>query len=157
MKQLFFIIATFAVLPFAEQLTHAQSFNINLFAIGAGGGTSSGGDFTLNSTIGEADAGTMSGGSFSLTGGFWGANPIPVSSPTVIEVRLVGPGVYLHFNGIPGRTYEIERASSVTGPWRQNNTPLAVIIMPSAGVADFVDPAGLAFPQSFYRTRLQPR
>lgn len=39
--------------------------------IDGGGGTSSGGSFTLQGTIGQPDAGTMAGGSFSISGGFW--------------------------------------------------------------------------------------
>ena len=35
-----------------------------------GGGTSSGGEFSLTGVIGQADAGLLSGGDFSLSGGF---------------------------------------------------------------------------------------
>ena len=37
-----------------------------------GGGTSTGGGYTVTGTIGQPDAGTMGGGTFSLNGGFWG-------------------------------------------------------------------------------------
>jgi len=50
----------------------AQPFSIDFFTIDGGGGTSSGGGFTLSGTIGQPDAGTLSGGGFTLTGGFWG-------------------------------------------------------------------------------------
>lgn len=54
----------------------AQPFAIDWYTIDGGGGTSSGGSFTLSGTIGQPDAGpTMSGGSFTLTGGFWAATP----------------------------------------------------------------------------------
>ena len=153
MKQLLFIIATFAVLPFAEQLTHAQSFIINRFAI-EGGGPSAGGVFTASSTVGQPDAGMMSGGNYSLAGGFWGVLATPPPASTLIEIS-VGPGlVHLRFNGIPGRTYDIERASSITGPWPPNIQPLATITMPSGGELYYVD----TFPaarQFFYRTRLR--
>ncbi len=41
--------------------------------IDGGGGTSTGGDFSLTGTTGQADAGqhSSSGGKFSLAGGFW--------------------------------------------------------------------------------------
>ena len=46
---------------------------INWWTIDAGGGTSTGGSFTLSGTIGQFDASTaMAGGSFRLVGGFWG-------------------------------------------------------------------------------------
>ncbi len=36
-----------------------------------GGGTSSGGAYTLDGTLGQPDAGTHSGGSYSRAGGYW--------------------------------------------------------------------------------------
>lgn len=42
--------------------------------IASGGGTSSGGDFTIAGTIGQADADPLqpsSGGDFAIAGGFW--------------------------------------------------------------------------------------
>ncbi len=53
--------------------------DLSWFTIDGGGGSSSGGTFSLMGTIGQPDAGaTMTGGSFSLNGGFWGAgNPCP--------------------------------------------------------------------------------
>jgi len=49
----------------------AQTYSIDWFSVDGGGGTSSGGPYTLSGTIGQPDAGTMSGGTYSLTGGFW--------------------------------------------------------------------------------------
>jgi len=56
-----------------------QVFSIPWHTIDGGGGTSSGGSFTLSGTIGQHDAGgPMTGGSYSLTGGFWaGTNAEP--------------------------------------------------------------------------------
>ena len=50
----------------------AQSFAIDWFTIDGGGGTSTGGAFSLDGTIGQPDAGHMTGGNFTLDGGFWG-------------------------------------------------------------------------------------
>jgi hypothetical protein len=49
----------------------AQPFEISWYTIDGGGGTSSGGSFTLSGTIGQHDAGVLSGGSFTVYGGFW--------------------------------------------------------------------------------------
>ena len=49
----------------------AQSFALDWFSISGGGGTSSGGGYTMSGTIGQADAGEMSGGPYLLQGGFW--------------------------------------------------------------------------------------
>jgi hypothetical protein len=50
----------------------AQNYAIDWFTIDGGGGTSTGGVYSVSGTIGQPDAGTMSGGSYSLVGGFWG-------------------------------------------------------------------------------------
>ncbi len=50
----------------------AQTFSIDWFTVDGGGGTSTGGVYSITGTIGQPDAGgTMTNGQFSLTGGFW--------------------------------------------------------------------------------------
>jgi hypothetical protein len=49
----------------------AQNYSVDWFKIAGGGGTSTGGVFTLSGTIGQPDAGAMTNGSFALVGGFW--------------------------------------------------------------------------------------
>jgi hypothetical protein len=51
---------------------HAQQYSIDWSTIEGGGGTSTGGVYTVTGTIGQPDAGTMSGGTYTLSGGFWG-------------------------------------------------------------------------------------
>src|SRR5688572_6922435 len=47
-------------------------FTITKSVVGGGGGVSSGGDFTVNSTLGQPLAGDpISGSSFAVTSGFW--------------------------------------------------------------------------------------
>jgi hypothetical protein len=50
----------------------AQPYSIDWFTIDGGGGTSTGGVYSVSGTIGQPDAGRMSGGTFTLDGGFWG-------------------------------------------------------------------------------------
>jgi hypothetical protein len=50
----------------------AQSYSIDWFTIDGGGGTSTGGVYSVSGTIGQPDAGHMSGGNFTIDGGFWG-------------------------------------------------------------------------------------
>jgi hypothetical protein len=56
----------------------AQSFSLDWFSVDGGGGTSSGGGYSVSGTIGQPDAGVMSGGSFTLQGGFWS---LPSTAP----------------------------------------------------------------------------
>jgi len=68
LHQLFLLLAWPAV-------AHAQSYSIDWFTIdgGGGGGTSTGGVYSVSGTVGQPDAGTaMSGGNYTVDGGFWG-------------------------------------------------------------------------------------
>lgn len=49
----------------------AQNYSIDWYTVAGGGGTSSGGNYSVSGTIGQPATATMSGGNFSLTGGFW--------------------------------------------------------------------------------------
>lgn len=64
----------------------AQNYTIDWQTIDGGGGTSTGGPYSLSGTIGQPDAGTLSGGQFTLTGGFWA---LPVAVQTTNEPTLL--------------------------------------------------------------------
>ena len=56
-------------------VVHGQSggYDLTWSTVDNGGGTSLGGGYALNGTIGQADAGVASrGGGYALVGGFWG-------------------------------------------------------------------------------------
>lgn len=54
-------------------VTLGAQFSLDWSTIDGGGGTSTGGVYSLTGTIGQPDAGaTMTGGDYSLSGGFWG-------------------------------------------------------------------------------------
>ena len=61
-----------AVLALLSGKAFAPPFTIGSSTIDGGGGTSSGGRFTVTGTIGQPDASDMRGGAFSVAGGFWG-------------------------------------------------------------------------------------
>jgi hypothetical protein len=64
-------LALLLLLLFAVAV-RAQTYSIDWFTIDGGGGTSTGGVYSVSGTIGQPDAGHMSGGAFTLDGGFWG-------------------------------------------------------------------------------------
>jgi len=53
-------------------LSSAQSYSLDWSTIDGGGGTSTGGVYSVTGTAGQPDAGAMSGGNYALQGGFWG-------------------------------------------------------------------------------------
>jgi hypothetical protein len=50
----------------------AQNYSIDWHTIDGGGGTSTGGVYSVSGTIGQPDAGRLTGGNYTLEGGFWG-------------------------------------------------------------------------------------
>jgi uncharacterized delta-60 repeat protein len=67
-----------------------------------------------------------------------------------VSIALVPTGIRLRFTGIPGRSYTIEHAPAVTGPW----TTLNIQTTPASGLLEHID-ATLPVGSAFYRT-VQP-
>ena len=88
MKKLFLLLGLLIPL-----LSQAQSYSIDWFKIAGGGGTSTGGAYSVSGTIGQPDAsGAMTGGNYSLTGGFWALISV-VQTPGApnLTITFVGP------------------------------------------------------------------
>jgi hypothetical protein len=66
-------IATFLLLA-CVALAADGTFDVPRWTVDGGGGTSSGGAYSLTGTSGQAGVGAlMQGGAYELAGGFWGA------------------------------------------------------------------------------------
>jgi hypothetical protein len=79
---------------FLASNSFSQSYSVDWFTIDGGGGTSTGGVYSVSGTIGQADAGaTMTNGQYSVTGGFW-ALPlaIQVSGAPTLTIVPATPG-----------------------------------------------------------------
>jgi hypothetical protein len=120
-------------------------YAIDWHAIDGGGGTSTGGGYSLSGTIGQPDAGgPMTGGQYAITGGFW-ALPTEVQSsnaPTLLIVRAA-PGL-------------------ATISWTPNTPGFVLQEAPSLSPANWVNsPSGAAnpvtvsaaLPKKFYRLK----
>ena len=71
----------------------AQDYAIDWHTIDGGGGTSTGGVYSVSGTIGQPDAGpTLTNGQYSVTGGFW-ALPQAVQTPgaPLLSITAAGP------------------------------------------------------------------
>jgi len=102
------VIACCAALFPAPRSAKAQSYSIDWFTIGGGGGASSGDSYTLNGTIGQPDAGTLSGGGYALQGGFWPGIVVPstTGAPTLF-ILSSGNNVVISWSPTtPGFTLE---------------------------------------------------
>src|SRR5256885_8929585 len=77
MKQLLAVL----LLGLAVSAQAAASYSIDWFTVDGGGGTSTGGSYSLSGTIGQPDACRLSGGSYVVNGGgLGGGRAVPGAS-----------------------------------------------------------------------------
>ena len=86
------ILLTLAVLFLLAGSVLAQSgdsYDLSWWTVDSGGYTfSTGGNYTLGSTIGQPDAATLTGGDYTLGGGFWGGGAVAVEYKVYLPVVL---------------------------------------------------------------------
>jgi hypothetical protein len=69
----------------------AQSYSVDWYKVSGGGGTSTGGVYSVSGTIGQPDASTaMSGGQYSVTGGFWSLYAVQTPGAPLLTITHVG-------------------------------------------------------------------
>ncbi|HMC26462.1 MAG TPA: hypothetical protein VKM56_01570 [Verrucomicrobiae bacterium] len=115
----------------------AQNYRIDWFTIDGGGGTSSGGQYTLSGTIGQPDAGELKGGNYVLDGGFWGELFMQIVPPRLYIERSVDQ-VTISWN--PNTPGFYLRESPTIGPPSWSNTASGSsnpAVLPAAGPSRF--------------------
>ena len=120
----------------------AQNYSIDWYKIAGGGGTSSGGNYTVSGTIGQPDAGVMSGGNYSLVGGFWAIiSAIQTPGAPLLKVSLTSSNSVLVSWPSPSTGFILEQALNVGAPaWVTNTLPItddgttrSVVVKPPQG------------------------
>jgi hypothetical protein len=120
-----------------------QSYSIDWSTIDGGGGTSTGGVYSVSGTIGQPDAGgPMTGGNYSLTGGFWsllsvvqtpGAPLLTITRTATNTAVISWPspsiGFNLQQNGDLSTTNWVAPSETVA----DNGTSKYIIVSPSSG------------------------
>src|ERR1039458_9222821 len=92
----------------------AQSYSVDWYKISGGGGTSTGGVYSVSGTIGQPDAsGAMSGGQYSATGGFWSLYAVQTPGAPLLTITHIGNQAIVSWS------------PSVTGWTLQTNANLA--------------------------------
>src|SRR5688572_21830730 len=125
-------------LPLAVQGQYA----IDWHTIDGGGGTSTGGVYSVSGTIGQPDAGTMSGGSYSLAGGFWGIlSAIQTPGAPLLTIRHTQTNTVVVSWPSPSTGYSLQQNSDLnTAAWNapaesitDNGTNKFIIVNPPTG------------------------
>ena len=81
------LLASLVLLFGPATALRAQIVSIDWFTIDGGGGTSTGGVYSVSGTIGQPDAsGALKGGNYSVTGGFWSL--FTLQSPGAPTLRI---------------------------------------------------------------------
>ncbi len=129
LKQPFHVALAMTALTFTLD-AGAQSYSIDWFKIAGGGGTSTGGVYSLSGTVGQHDAGgPFTNGVYSLTGGFW-ALPIAVQTA-----------------GAPALVIEPLGAGQARISWAPNTPGFVLQETPSLAPANWVNaPSGALNP-----------
>lgn len=124
-------------------ISFAQSYSIDWSKIAGGGGTSTGGVYSVSGTIGQPDAGgPLTGGNYSVTGGFWslyavqtpGAPLLSIWRTTTNTVAIFWPspspgfGLQQNANGIA----TVNWSNVLAAPTDDGNTK-TVIVSPPPG------------------------
>lgn len=114
MKRALQLLATVALLTAAS--SQAQVYSIDWYSIDGGGGTSSGGNFTLTGTIGQPDAGTLSGGNYTLNGGFMSiVTAIQTPGGPLLKVTRVGGNVIISWPD-PSTDFVLQETGALATP-----------------------------------------
>jgi hypothetical protein len=104
------------LVAFLPACAQCQSFAIDWFTIDGGGGTSTGGVYSVSGTIGQPDAGRMTGASYALDGGFWGfVGAIQTVGAPLLSVERIGASVRVFW---PSSTagFVLDEAAVLGGP-----------------------------------------
>jgi hypothetical protein len=120
----------------------AQNYSIDWFTIDGGGGTSTGGVFSVSGTIGQPDAGHMSGGNYTLDGGFWAIfAAVQTPGAPLLRVFLTTSNTVVVAWPAPSTGFSLQQESDLKtpnwGPVTNVVSPVGsenqVIISPPAG------------------------
>jgi hypothetical protein len=120
MKTKITILATVLTL---RAFTASADSSIAWFTVDGGGGTSSGGQFTVSGTIGQPDAGLLAGGRFSLAGGFWsGISLVQTPGAPLLSIHPLGATVRISWPA-PSPGFILEQALTAAGQWTPVQPP----------------------------------
>lgn len=116
-------------------------YAVDWSTIDSGGGTSTGGVYSVSGTVGQPDAGRMSGGAFAIEGGFWGVvAAVQIPGAPFLTVAVSNSSVVISWPS-PSTGYVLQENSDLnTANWTtvgtspsDNGTTRTVVISPPQG------------------------
>ena len=122
--------------------SYAQSYSIDWYKVSGGGGTSTGGVYSVSGTIGQHDAGgAMNGGSYSVTGGFWSLYAVQTPGAPVLNIKLTTTNTAMVYWPSPSTGYTLQvNTNLATTNWvtpvesvTDNGTIKYILVNPPTG------------------------
>jgi hypothetical protein len=124
-------------------LAFAQSYSIDWYTIDGGGGTSTGGVYSVTGTIGQPDAGAlMSGGNYTLQGGFWAIQAVQTPGAPLLSIARTTTNTVAVFWPSPSTGWTLQQNpnsissvnwSNAPGTIQDDGTTKTLIVNPPAG------------------------
>lgn len=96
----------------------AQPYSIDWYKVAGGGGTSTGGVYSVSGTIGQPDAGgPLTGGNYSVTGGFWALYAVQMPGAPLLTISYAGNQAIISWPlSVTGFTLQTNN-NLATGTW----------------------------------------
>src|ERR1017187_8893497 len=119
-----------------------QQYTVDWYKVSGGGGTSTGGVYSVSGTIGQSDAsGAMTSGNYSLVGGFWALYAVQTVGAPVLSIQLTITNTALIYWPSPSAGFNlIVNTNLATTNWvtpsqsvTDNGTIRYIIVNPPAG------------------------
>ena len=99
-------------------VSFAQNYSIDWSKIAGGGGTSTGGNYSLVGTIGQHDAGTLTGGNYTLEGGFLsGIVLIQTAGAPKLSIQLSGSSAIISWPIDGSSGYVLQEVTDLNLTW----------------------------------------
>lgn len=121
----------------------AQNYSIDWYTIDGGGGTSTGGVYSVSGTIGQPDAGAvMTGGNYSLQGGFWAIQAVQTPGAPLLSIARTTTNTVAVFWPSPSTDWTLQQNtnsissvnwSNAPGTIQDNGTTKTLIVNPPTG------------------------
>ena len=90
------------------------NYTIDWSTLDGGGGTSTGGVYTVSGTIGQPDAGAMSGGNYTLASGFWGiVAAVQTPGAPYLWVALTPTNTVVVWWALPETSWELQATTNL--------------------------------------------
>jgi hypothetical protein len=117
------------VLAMMALAVRAQTYSVDWSTIAGGGGTSTGGLYSVSGTIGQSDVGHLSGGNYSVDGGFWGViAAVQMPGAPLLSVSLTTTNTVLVSWPYPSTGYTLQQnGAAATTNWVNVTNPPAQV------------------------------